>query len=86
MNRPDYDRKNSKLWADIPDTEKARHFGTTRQAITAARKVRGIPPSTKTGDGGARPGAGAKPRKHGIKAEINRAIDRAYYSIRKSTT
>ena len=42
------------------DVELASLFGVTKQAISAARRVRGIKPSH--GHGGKRSNAGAKPR------------------------
>jgi Zn-dependent peptidase ImmA (M78 family) len=44
-----------------PDAVLAAEFGVTRQAIAAARKVRGIAPAIP--HGGKRQGAGAKSKK-----------------------
>ena len=43
------------------DAEIAKILGVTRQAVSAARLVRGI--KSSKGHGGKRPGAGRKPRK-----------------------
>lgn len=56
MNRrPAYDRAD---WT-LSDVQLARRLGVTKQAIAAARKVRGIAPAV--GHGGPRKNAGRKP-------------------------